>query len=243
MSVQLTGAGAFVSSGWHGPNASASLGDDAFAEAVNKEKRVMNVCTCMTCDSGHVNAGCDTLGVPNTCRDNKWSDFSLEGGSAHAWDEGVALLIYPQEETLPPSGTCIAKGGETLGATWQSRPTIESTQGEKLLRTGARDFVRAIVDKIITLMTAIQRGPLRSETAKSADLFPVSSGCAGWRRTCASFDHADSSLLEDEQGELEWADQAAFAPHSLRQRAAHALAHCTPLTSPHLRLRLRCLPI
>ena len=38
MSVQLAGSGAFVSSGWHGPNASASLGDDEFAEAVNKEK-------------------------------------------------------------------------------------------------------------------------------------------------------------------------------------------------------------
>jgi len=140
-----------------------------------------------------------------------------------------------QEETAPASRTCGADGGETLGAA--SRPTIESTQGEKLLRT--------IFDQIITLMTAIQRGPLRSETAKAADLFPVSSGCADRRRTCASFDRADSSLLEDGQGELEWADQAAFAPHSPRQRAAHALAQCTPLTSPHLRpgRRLGCLPI
>ena len=148
-----------------------------------------------------------------------------------------------QEETAPASRTCGADGGETLGAA--SRPTIESTQGEELLRTCARDFVRAIFDKIITLMTAIQRGPLRSETAKSADLFPVSSGCADRRRTCASFDRADSSLLEDGQGELEWADQAAFAPHSPRQRAAHALAPCTPLTTPHLRpgRRLGCLPI
>ena len=144
--------------GRHVPNASASLDDDPCAESFNKDKCFMNVCTVCTRvirDSEHAHAAC------STCTDNKWSDFSLEGGSAHAWDEGVALL-YPLEETLRAPGTCRASG-ETLGATGHSRPTTESTQGEKLLRTGARDFVRAIVDKITTLMTVNQRVPLRSE--------------------------------------------------------------------------------
>ena len=120
----------------------------------------MYVCTRVRCDSEHAAA-----------KDNKWSDFSLEGGSAYAWGEGVGThagldskLLYPLvETTLRASGACGANGGETLGATWQSRPTTESTQDEKLLRTGARDFVRAIVDKITTLVTVIRRGPLRSE--------------------------------------------------------------------------------
>ena len=52
--------------------------------------------------------------------------------------------------------TCSADGGDTLG---QSRPTIEIAQGEKLHQTGARGFVRAIVDKISTLVTVTQQGP------------------------------------------------------------------------------------
>ena len=45
-----------------------------------------------------------------------------------------------------------------------------------------------------------------SKTAESTDLFSFSSDLAGSRPRCASF--ADSSTLEVEQGELEWADQA-----------------------------------
>ena len=45
-----------------------------------------------------------------------------------------------------------------------------------------------------------------------SDLFSVSCGYADWRRACASFDRADSSLLEVEQGDLERADQALGDP-------------------------------
>ena len=40
----------------------------------------------------------------------------------------------------------------------------------------------------------------------------LSCGYADWRRACASFDRASSSLLEVEQGELERADQALGDP-------------------------------
>ena len=46
--------------------------------------------------------------------------------------------------------------------------------------------------------------------AVESDLFSVSSGYADWQRACASFESADSSLLE--QGELERADQALGDP-------------------------------
>ncbi|EOD34687.1 hypothetical protein EMIHUDRAFT_122743, partial [Emiliania huxleyi CCMP1516] len=119
VSVELAGAGAAGSSAHHAPNASASLGEDACAEAAKRENCVMNECACATRES---------------------------------WDA---------------SGTCGADGGETLG---QSRPTFEIAQGEKLLQAGARGFVRAIVDKISTLVTVTQQGPLRSERMACADL-------------------------------------------------------------------------
>ena len=162
VSVELAGAGAAGSSAHHAPNASASLAGDACAEA---HKCTMNECPCATSESGDANV---------RRKANKLSEFSLEGDSAHAWDEGVALhagllepppgsdrnFLYPLAEARCASGTCSADGGGTLG---QSRPTIEIAQGEKLHQTGARGFVRAFVDKISTLMTAIQQGPLRSE--------------------------------------------------------------------------------
>ena len=146
MSVQDAGTCAAVSRGRHGPNASASLDDDAY----NKEKGVMNVCMCLICDSWH-NAACCA------CRDNKWSDY---GGSAHAWDEGVAL--YPLEESFAP----LAPAAPTAARRWRP-PGCHARQSrarrEMLLRTGARDSLCAIVDRITTLMTMIQRGPLHSE--------------------------------------------------------------------------------
>ena len=47
-----------------------------------------------------------------------------------------------------------------------------------------------------------------SKTAESTDLFSIPSDLAGSRPSCASFVCADSTTLKDEQGELEWADQA-----------------------------------
>ena len=50
-----------------------------------------------------------------------------------------------------------------------------------------------------------------SKTAESTDLFSISSDLAGSRPRCVSFNCADSTTLEFEQGELEWADQASRA--------------------------------
>jgi len=147
VSVELAGYGAAGSSAHHVPNASASLGSDACAEAAHKEACIMNECPCATSESGDANV---------RRKANKLSEFSLEGDSAHAWDEGVALhagllepppvsdhnFFHPLAEALRASGTGRAGGG-TLG---QSCPTTEIARGEKLFRTGASDSVRAIVD-------------------------------------------------------------------------------------------------
>ena len=116
VSVELAGYGAAGSSAHHVPNASASLGSDACAEAAHKEACIMNECPCATSESGDANV---------RRKANKLSEFSLEGDSAHAWDEGVALhagllepppgsdhnFLYPAE-ALRASGICRA-GGET----------------------------------------------------------------------------------------------------------------------------------
>ena len=56
----------------------------------------------------------------------------------------------------------------------------------------------------------------RTSDSNSIESDLLSSGYADWRRACASFDRADSSLLEDGQGELERADQALGNPHCNR---------------------------
>ena len=61
--------------------------------------------------------------------------------------------------------------GEALGTSWATgQQLLRRTQGEKLLQAGARGFVRAIVDKISTLVTVTQQGRLRSERMACADL-------------------------------------------------------------------------
>ena len=65
---------------------------------------------------------------------------------------------------------------------------------------------------------------ISDSNAVESDLFSVSSGYADWQRACASFDRADSSLLEVEE-EVEWADQALGDPYSYslpRRRYAHS---------------------
>ena len=62
VSVELAGAGAAGSSAHHAPNASASLGGDACAEAATREKCVMNECACATSESSCGADGGETLG-------------------------------------------------------------------------------------------------------------------------------------------------------------------------------------
>ena len=68
-----------------------------------------------------------------------------------------------------------------------------------------------------------------SNAVESPYLFSVSSGCADWQRACAdwqracaSFACANSSLLEDGQGELKRAEQALGDPHCTPHAAASA---------------------
>ena len=67
-----------------------------------------------------------------------------------------------------------------------------------------------------------------SKTAESTDVFSTSSDLAGSRSRCTSFICADSTTLEVEQGELEWADQASRA---VCRRAAAFLSFLWPLAT------------
>ena len=62
VSVELAGAGAAGSSAHHAPNASASLGEDACAEAAKRENCVMNVCACATSESWDASGTCGADG-------------------------------------------------------------------------------------------------------------------------------------------------------------------------------------
>ena len=89
VSVELAGYGAAGLSAHHVPNASASLGSDACAEAAHKEACIMNVCTCATSEFGDTNVRC--------------KEFSLEGDSAHAWDALLAGLLEAPLQTPRPN--------------------------------------------------------------------------------------------------------------------------------------------
>ncbi|EOD41030.1 hypothetical protein EMIHUDRAFT_108214 [Emiliania huxleyi CCMP1516] len=98
VSVELAGAGAAGSSAHHAPNASASL---AGAEA---HKCTMNECPCATSESGDANV---------CCKDNKLSEFSIEGDSARA---------TPGRPSLREGWWCCASAAvlllEACGACW-----------------------------------------------------------------------------------------------------------------------------
>ena len=101
VSVELAGAGAAGSSAHHAPNASASLGGDACAEA---HKCTMHECPCATSESGDATV---------CCKDNKLSEFSIEGDSARA---------TPGRPSLREGWWCCASAAvlllEACGACW-----------------------------------------------------------------------------------------------------------------------------
>ena len=78
---------------------------------------------------------------------------------------------------------------------------------------------------------------ISDSNAVESDRFSVSSRCADWQRACASFARANSSLLEDGQGELERADQALGDPHCTPPRRCIGCHTVTPLAMP---TRSRC---
>ena len=67
-----------------------------------------------------------------------------------------------------------------------------------------------------------------SKRTESTDPLSISSDLAGSRPRCVSFNCADSTTLEFEQGELEWADQASRA---VCCRAAAFLSFLWPLAA------------
>jgi Notch-like protein len=109
------------------------------------------------------------------------NEFSLNSGSVHAWDEGVAFytgslegsneggdsggkLVYRlAEKRCANFGTCGYLGGETSGTSQVNYALFPLfAEGARLLERGECGLVRPIVDKIVSLMTVpLVQGSLR----------------------------------------------------------------------------------
>ena len=98
--------------------------------------------------------------------------FSVNSGSVHAWDEGVAFytgslegevaggsssgnLVYRlAEKRCANFGTCGLGGDATSGTAKVNLELFpQFAEGARLLQRGECAAVRAVVDKIVSLMT------------------------------------------------------------------------------------------
>ena len=109
------------------------------------------------------------------------NEFSLNSGSVHAWDEGVAFytgslegsleggssggkLVYRlAEKRCANFGTCGAAGDSTSGTAQVNLELFPLfAEGARLLERGECSSVRPVVDKIVSLMTVpLVQGSLR----------------------------------------------------------------------------------
>ena len=126
VSAALAGESMAFTSGRHGPNDFSALGDAARVEAVKKGTAYMNVW--MYAVREFEDAIDDCSSCVSEC-----NAFSLNSGSVHAWDEGVAFytgslegsleggssggkLVYRlAEKRCANFGTCGAAGDSTSG--------------------------------------------------------------------------------------------------------------------------------
>ena len=173
VSAALDGADMAFASGRHGPNNFASLGPAARIEAAKKGSAYMNVWMYVIREFE------DAIDDCTSCTGDNCNEFSLNGGSVHAWDEGVAfyagslegasgspsgkLVWRLAEKRCANFGTCGLNGGETSGTSQINHLLLAQFQeGERLLQTGQCDRVRPVVDEIISLMTVpLVQGSLR----------------------------------------------------------------------------------
>jgi hypothetical protein len=161
-------------SGRHGPNDFSALGDAARKEAVKKGTAYMNVWMYVIREFE------DAIDDCSSCT-SECNEFSLNSGSVHAWDEGVAFysgslegedaggssggkLVYRlAEKRCANFGTCGAAGDATSGTAKVNLDLFPLfAEGARLLERGECSAVRPLVDSIVSLMTVpLVQGSLR----------------------------------------------------------------------------------
>ena len=174
VSAALAGESMSFSSGNHGPNDFSALGDAARVEAVKKGTAYMNVWMYVIREFEDAIDDC-------THCESECNEFSVNSGSVHAWDEGVAFytgslegsadggddggkLVYRlAEKRCANFGTCGVSGDATSGTAKVNLDLFPLfDEGARLLERGECSHVRAVTDKIISLMTVpLVQGSLR----------------------------------------------------------------------------------
>ncbi|EOD06125.1 hypothetical protein EMIHUDRAFT_219446 [Emiliania huxleyi CCMP1516] len=177
VSAALDGTNMTFSSGRHGPNDFATLGDAARIEAVKKGTAYMNVWMYVIREFEDAIDDCETCVNGLNCNEFSDSD-SPQYNAVHAWDEGVAFyagslegpnvggssageMVYRlAEKRCANFGTC--ESGST-GLSNVNKELLEDfIVGEALLMKGLCHAVRPIVDRIIKQMTVpLVQGSLR----------------------------------------------------------------------------------
>ena len=174
VSAALAGESMSFTSGKHGPNDFSTLGDAARIEAVKKGAAYMNVW--MYAVREFEDAIDDCTSCTSEC-----NEFSVNSGSVHAWDEGVAFyagtlegqfeggngagkLVYRlAEKRCTNFGTCGLNGDATSGTAQVNLALFPLfAEGRDMLQQGTCVEVRPIVEKIVSLMTIpLVQGTLR----------------------------------------------------------------------------------
>ena len=104
--------------------------------------------------------------------ESECNEFSVNSGSVHAWDEGVAfysgslegaygssggkLLYRLANKRCANFGTCGTAGDATSGEAYVNWLLLEHfNEGARLLERGQCSDVRPVVDEIVSLMTVL----------------------------------------------------------------------------------------
>ena len=174
VSAALAGTSMTFTSGQHGPNDFSALGNDARKEAAKKGSAYMNVWMYVIREFE------DAIDDCSSCV-GECNEFSLNSGSVHAWDEGVAFysgslegttsdgnsagkMVYRlAEKRCANFGTCGMFGNETSGKSQVNYDLFPLfAEGARLLQRGECTSVRPVVDSIVSLMTVpLVQGSLR----------------------------------------------------------------------------------
>jgi len=165
------------SSGRHGPNDFATLGDAARIEAVKKGTAYMIVWMYVIREFEDAIDDCENCTTGLNCNDfsDSFSSDSPQYNAVHAWDEGVAFyagslegpnvggssageMVYRlAEKRCANFGTC-----ESGLSNVNKELLADFILGEELLKKGLCTNVRPIVDRIIKQMTVpLVQGSLR----------------------------------------------------------------------------------
>ena len=174
VSAALHGTNMAFSSGRHGPNDFATLGDAARIEAVKKGTAYMNVWMYVIREFEDAIDDCETCVNGLNC--NEFSDSlssdSPQYNAVHAWDEGVAFyagslegpnvggssagktVYLLAEKRYANFGTC--ESGSTGLSNVNKELLADFTKGEAYLMDGNCSAVRPIVDTIIKQMVPLR---------------------------------------------------------------------------------------